>query len=65
MNNQNSWGFFTQNQQSNLDIELLKKEIGQRFPFYDLKYNDNNAAFFCRIDENSLESFKKRIYPHA
>ncbi len=55
MNNQNSWGFFTQNQQSNLDIELLKKEIGQRFPFYDLKYNDNNAAFFCRIDENSLE----------
>ncbi len=55
MNNQNSWGFFTQNQQSSLDIELLKKEVGQRFPFYDLRYNESNAAFFCRIDKNTLE----------
>ena len=40
---------------SNLDIELLKKEIGQLFPFYDIKYNINSAAFFCRIDKESLE----------
>ena len=38
-----------------LDIELLKKEIGQRFPFYDLKFNLDTAAFYCRIDENTLE----------
>ena len=38
-----------------LDIELLKKEVGQRFPFYDLRFNLETAAFYCRIDENTLE----------
>ncbi len=38
-----------------LDIELLKKEVGKQFPFYDVKYNNDTAIFFCRIDKNSLE----------
>jgi len=37
-----------------LDIELLKREIGQRFPFYDMKSNPNTAVFFCRIDDETL-----------
>jgi len=37
------------------DIELLKREVGQQFPFYDLKYDLKTAAFFCRIDEETLE----------
>jgi len=40
---------------TNLDVELLKREIGRHFPFYDIKYNINTAAFFCRIDEETLE----------
>jgi membrane-associated protease RseP (regulator of RpoE activity) len=37
-----------------LDIELLKREVGQRFPFYDMKSNLNTAVFFCKIDEETL-----------
>jgi membrane-associated protease RseP (regulator of RpoE activity) len=37
------------------DIELLQREVGSRFPFYDMKSNINTVAFFCRIDEESLE----------
>jgi hypothetical protein len=37
------------------DIEFLKKEIGQRFPFYDMKLSLNAVAFFCRIDEETLD----------
>ena len=37
------------------DIEILKSEIGQRFPFYDTKFNANTVAFYCRIDELTLE----------
>ncbi|DAC72467.1 MAG TPA: site-2 protease family protein [Thermoplasmata archaeon] len=37
------------------DIELLQREVGQRFPFYDMKSNLNTVAFFVRIDEDSLE----------
>jgi membrane-associated protease RseP (regulator of RpoE activity) len=37
------------------DIELLQREVGQRFPFYDMKSNINTIAFFCRIDEEALE----------
>jgi membrane-associated protease RseP (regulator of RpoE activity) len=40
---------------TNLDIEFIKREVGQRFPFYDLKYSQNTAAFFCRIDNETLE----------
>jgi Zn-dependent protease len=38
-----------------VDIEFLKKEVGQRFPFYDFKYEGNAVAFFCRIDTDTLE----------
>lgn len=37
------------------DLDLLQREVGQRFPFYDMKSNINTVAFFCRIDEESLE----------
>lgn len=37
------------------DIELLQREVGQRFPFYDMKSNINTVAFFCRIDEETVE----------
>ncbi|MCX6665469.1 MAG: site-2 protease family protein [Euryarchaeota archaeon] len=40
---------------TSLDIEFLKKEVGQRFPFYDMKFNADTAIFFCRIDEFSRE----------
>jgi membrane-associated protease RseP (regulator of RpoE activity) len=38
-----------------LDIELLKREVGQYFPFYDVKYNQKTVGFFCRIDQELLE----------
>jgi len=41
---------------TNLDIELLKSEVGQYFPFYDMKYGLDTAIFFCRIDETLLEN---------
>ena len=43
------------NVETTLDIELLKKEVAQRFPFYDLKYNAKTAAFYCRIDQELLD----------
>ena len=43
------------NNVTTLDIELLKREVGQHFPFYDLRFDVNTAAFFCRIDEETLE----------
>ena len=51
-----NWNLFSNvNDTANLDIELLKREVGQRFPFYDMRYNVNSVAFFCRIDKESLE----------
>jgi len=41
--------------QTTLDLELLKSEVGQRFPFYDFRFNANTAAFYCRIDKERLE----------
>jgi membrane-associated protease RseP (regulator of RpoE activity) len=41
---------------TNLDIELLKSEVGQYFPFYDMKYGLDTAIFSCRIDETLLEN---------
>jgi len=38
-----------------LDIELLKREVGQHFPFYDVKSGPEVVVFFCRIDEMMLE----------
>ena len=50
---------------SNLDIELLKQEVGKRFPFYDMRTSINAVLFFCRIDENVLdekfESLRKSL----
>ena len=43
------------NEYTNFDIELLKNEVGQRFTFYDIKYNFNTVVFFCTIDEETLE----------
>jgi len=40
---------------STFDIELLKREVGQRFPFYDVKSGPDVAVFFCRIDDMTLE----------
>ncbi|MFA5101906.1 MAG: site-2 protease family protein [Candidatus Thermoplasmatota archaeon] len=37
------------------DLEVLQREVGQRFPFYDMKSNVNTVAFYCRIDEETLE----------
>jgi len=37
------------------DIEMLQREVGQRFPFYDMRSNVNTIAFFCRIDEETFE----------
>ena len=52
----NSWNFsFNQNSNTELDIELLKKEVGQRFPFYETKFSEKVAIFFCRIDTNTLD----------
>ena len=52
----NNWGSSSINfNVSNLDIEFLKKEVGQRFPFYDMKTNINTVVFFIRFDEKSLE----------
>ena len=51
-----SWNTGTDfNFETNIDIELLKKEIGQRFPYYDFRVSPNRATFFCRIDEDTLE----------
>lgn len=51
-----NWNSFdTTSLPTELDIELLKREVGQYFPFYDMKYNQKTAAFFCRIDQEFLE----------
>ncbi len=56
MSNTWSWKpFETSQTETDLDIELLKSEVGKHFPFYDMKYDVNTAAFFCRIDKESLE----------
>lgn len=47
--------FDSSNTVTTLDIELLKKEVGQRFPFYDLRFNLDTAVFYCKIDEETLE----------
>ena len=46
------------NQQStatSLNMELLKQEVGKYFPFYDLRFNLNTAAFYCNVDKDSLD----------
>lgn len=56
MSNSYKWNPFDEkNIETDLDIELLKTEIGKHFPFYNYKYDKKTAAFFCRIDEEKLE----------
>jgi Zn-dependent protease len=56
MSNKWTWNPFNNtNNTTDLDIELLKTEIGKKFPFYDVKYVKDSAAFFCRIDGTQLE----------
>ena len=47
--------FAPANPVTNLDIDLLKHEVEQRFSYYDLKFNLDQAAFFIRIDDLTLE----------
>jgi membrane-associated protease RseP (regulator of RpoE activity) len=50
------WNDFTQIPvEPPFDVEFLQREVGSRFPFYDMKSNINTVAFFCRIDEETLE----------
>jgi len=52
----NDWsGYHQVDSEPRSDLELLKSEVGQRFPFYDMKYNVHTMAFFCRIDEETLD----------
>lgn len=52
----NDWSSYHQvDSEPRSDLELLKSEVGQRFPFYDMKYNVHTMAFFCRIDEETLD----------
>jgi len=44
-----------ENPTTNLDVELLKSEVGQYFPFYDTKFSPDTVVFFCRIDDETLE----------
>ncbi|HDM67385.1 MAG TPA: site-2 protease family protein, partial [Thermoplasmatales archaeon] len=37
------------------DIDFLKREVGKRFPFYDMRVSPSNVAFYCNIDENRVE----------
>ncbi len=37
------------------EIDLLKKEVGQHFPFYDFRIQDITTVFFCNVDLLSLE----------
>jgi Zn-dependent protease len=52
-----SFRFFSSNKvdERTLDIELLKSEVGQRFPFYEVKEALTSVAFYCRIDQDRLE----------
>ncbi len=50
------WNSYHQvDSESRSDLELLKSEVGRHFPFYDMKYNAHTMAFFCRIDEGTLD----------
>ena len=56
MNDSYSWKPFAEpNIKTNLDIELLKSLVGRYFPIYDVRFNLNAAAFFCRVDTELLE----------
>jgi len=54
-----TWSFSVNNSRTrneNVDIELIKQEIGQRFPFYDMRIMGQNLAFYCTIDSANIDS---------
>lgn len=54
-----TWSFSVNNShstQKDVDIEFLKQEIGQRFPFYDMRIMGQNVAFYCTIDSSNTNS---------
>ena len=57
MNNSSyTWNPFGSSEvNTDFDLEYLKTEVGQRFPFYDVRFNPNGVAFFCRVDKEILE----------
>ena len=56
MSNSFTWNPFDEkNIDTELDIELLKTEIGKHFSFYDIRLNKKTAAFFCNIDKDALD----------
>ena len=51
-----SWEYSNNSdEKTNLDIEVLKQEVGQRFPFYDIRFTPKSIVFFCRVDKEHLE----------
>jgi len=51
-----SWNPFNiKSYASTLDVELLKAEVGQRFPFYDMSTGLQTVVFFVNIDEKQVE----------
>ena len=56
MSNSYNWDPFNKKEiYTDLNIELIRTEIGKNFPFYDFKFNTKTAVFYCRIDEEHLE----------
>jgi Zn-dependent protease len=49
------------------EIDLLKKEVGQHFPFYDFRIQDITTVFFCNVDqvtlEQNFESLRQALSP--
>ena len=39
-----------------IDISFLKKVIGKRFPFYDVRPTNQGVVFFCNIDKSDFNS---------
>ena len=37
-----------------VDIPFLQREVGQRFPFYDMKVTPQAVVFLCRIDDQTV-----------
>ncbi|MFC1748878.1 site-2 protease family protein [Pseudomonadota bacterium] len=50
------WKKFSTPSPSIYDIEELKKEIGTRFPFYDMKTTRKALLFYCNVDKENLET---------
>ncbi|MBU0498331.1 MAG: site-2 protease family protein [Candidatus Thermoplasmatota archaeon] len=46
---------FSHTSEKSYDIDVLKSEVGQRFPFYEVREVAGTVAFFCRIDKERLE----------